>query len=349
MSSPVEAADVTIGLETFGDLPTINNGEIATHAQALRQVLAEATLADQVGVDAYGAGEHHRDDFSISAPDIVMAAIAGATERIRVGSAVTVLSSDDPVRVYERFATVDALSGGRADLIVGRGSFIESFPLFGLDLSQYEILFEEKLDLLAELLREKPVTWSGTTRPALENADVFPKTDAGLATWVGVGGTPQSAVRTAQHGMRMMLAVIGGATSRFRPFVDLYRQAADSYGTTAYPVGLHSHGHVAETTEAAKAAYFPHYKKMRDRIGRERGWPPQTRENFESEIEGGALYVGSPEDVARKMADSIKLMEAGRFDMIYTPGSLPAVDRMKHVELYGTKVIPLVREMLAEG
>jgi alkanesulfonate monooxygenase SsuD/methylene tetrahydromethanopterin reductase-like flavin-dependent oxidoreductase (luciferase family) len=263
---------------------------------------------------------------------------------------VTVLSSDDPVRVFQRFATVDALSGGRAEIILGRGSFTESFPLFGYDLTDYEILFEEKIDLFHKLLDEKPVTWEGTTRAALVDADVFPKTESGrLTTWVGVGGSPQSVIRTARYGFRLMLAIIGGSPDRFAPYVDLYRRATDQLGTTAYPVGMHSPGFIADTDEEAKRLFYPGFKEIRDRIGALRGWQPLRREEFDYEVEHGSLYVGSPETVARKMTSAIRALDAGRFDLIYSAGgSLAASARLRAVELYGSKVIPLVREMLAD-
>lgn len=234
-------SDLVFGLDTFGDVPVDDTGAPVSHAAAIRQVLDEAVVADQIGVDAIALGEHHRPEYSVSTPETVLAGIATRTERIKLGSGVTVLSSDDPVRVFQRFSTVDALSQGRAEVILGRGSFTESFPLFGYDLSDYDVLFEEKIELFAKLLDEKPVTWSGTTRAPLQDAEVFPKTDSGrLQTWVGVGGSPQSVVRTARYGFPLMLAIIGGAPTRFAPYIDLYRRAAEQFGTTAHPVGMHS-------------------------------------------------------------------------------------------------------------
>ncbi len=234
-------SDLALGLGTFGDVPEDDSGALVSHAEAIRQVVTEATLADELGVDAISLGEHHRPDYSISTPETVLAGIAARTSRIRLGSGVTVLSSDDPVRVFQRFATLDAISSGRAEVILGRGSFTESFPLFGYDLADYEVLFEEKLELFVQLLDEKPVTWTGTVRAALENADVYPKTDSGrLTTWVGVGGSPQSIIRTARHSLPLMLAIIGGQPARFTPLIELYRRATDRLGTTAWPVGMHS-------------------------------------------------------------------------------------------------------------
>src|SRR5689334_4065088 len=256
------------GLDTFGDLPRDDRGEATSFAQAIRATRDEAILADDIGVDAFAVGEHHRPEYAISTPETVLAGIATATENIRLGSGVTVLSSDDPVRVFQRFATVDALSNGRAEVILGRGSFTESFPLFGYDLRDYEILFEEKIDLFHKLLDETPVTWEGTTRAALQDADVFPKTESGrLKTWVGVGGSPQSVIRTAKYGFRLMLAIIGGAPARFAPYVDLYRRAAEQFGTTALPVGVHSPGFIARTDQEAVEQFYPGYKVIRDRIG----------------------------------------------------------------------------------
>ncbi len=337
-----------LGVDTFGDLPTEDaTGRLLTHPEAIRRVVEEAVLADQVGLDVIALGEHHRPDFALSSPETVLAGIATRTERIRLASGVTVLSSDDPVRVFQRFATLDALSGGRAQVVLGRGSFTESFPLFGFDLQDYDVLFEEKIELFAQLLREEPVTWSGSTRAPLTGADVYPRTAGGLETWVGVGGSPQSVVRAARYGLPLMLAVIGGEPARFRPFVDLYRRAADQLGTTAGRVGVHSHGLVAETDEAAREAYFGPYRQMRDTIGAERGWPPLRRAEFEAEIEHGSLYVGSPETVARKVARTVRDLDVSRFDLVYTAGPLRVSDRLRAVELLGARVAPMVRDLLA--
>jgi len=340
--------DLVLGLDTFGDVPEDDTGAPVSHAAAIRQVIDEAVLADQLGVDVIALGEHHRPEYSISTPETVLAAIAARTSRIKLASGVTVLSSDDPVRVYQRFATVDAISNGRAQVILGRGSFTESFPLFGYDLSDYDKLFEEKVELFVQLLDEKPVSWSGTTRAALDEADVFPKTESGrLDTWIGVGGSPQSVVRTARYGLPLMLAIIGGSPERFTPYVDLYRRAADQLGTQAHPVGMHSPGFIADTDEQAKELYYPTYKVMRDRIGALRGWPPLRRSEFDSEVDHGSLYIGSPETVARKIAKAASALDVGRFDLIYTAGAQPVSARMHAVELFGTKVIPMVRDIMA--
>ncbi|GAA3985289.1 LLM class flavin-dependent oxidoreductase [Thermobifida alba] len=340
--------NLVLGLDTFGDLPRDDSGALFSHPAAIRQVIDEAVIADELGVDVIAVGEHHRPDYSISAPETVLAGIAARTSRITLASGVTVLSSDDPVRVFQRFATVDAISEGRAQVILGRGSFTESFPLFGYDLSDYDVLFEEKLDLFVKLLDEKPVTWSGTTRAALHNADVYPKTESGrLDTWIGVGGSPQSVVRTARYGLPLILVIIGGSPLRFRPHIDLYRRAAEQFGTVAHPVGMHSPGFVADTDAEARQLFYPAYKVMHDRIGAERGWPPLRPADFEAEIEHGSMYVGSPETVARKIAGVVKELGVGRFDLVYSGGPQLAAARKRAVELFGEKVAPMVRDILA--
>ncbi|KJC65845.1 LLM class flavin-dependent oxidoreductase [Agreia bicolorata] len=339
-----------LGLDTFGDVTADPDGTPRSYAQVIRDVIAEGVLADQVGVDFIGLGEHHRDDFAISAPDVALAAIAGQTSRIRLGSAVTVLSSDDPVRVFQRFATLDAASNGRAEVILGRGSFTESFPLFGYELSQYEELFEEKLDIFTRLLTEKPVTWQGSTRPALVDQRVFPTTESGnLKTWIGVGGSPESVVRAARYGLPLMLAIIGGDPVRFAPYADLYRRALAQLESPELPIGVHSPGYVAATDEQAREEFWPEYKKMRDRIGADRGWPPMARSEFDREAgPHGSLYVGSPETVAQKIASTVRAIGASRFDLKYSAGPLSHDLLMTCIELYGTVVIPRVRELLAE-
>ncbi|TCK24247.1 LLM class flavin-dependent oxidoreductase [Pseudonocardia endophytica] len=334
------------GLDTFGDVPAGDDGEPLPHPVAIRQVVEEVVVADSAGVDVVALGEHHRPEYSISTPETVLAAIASRTSRIRLSSGVTVLSSDDPVRVYQRFATLDALSDGRAEVIVGRGSFTESFPLFGYDMADYEVLFEEKLDLFVRLLDEKPVSWQGTTRAALEGAEVFPTAGHRIPVWVGVGGSPESVVRTARHDLGLMLAVIGGPPARFAPYVDLYHRAVEQFGHEPKPVGMHAPGFVADTDDEAREIFYAPYKAQMDRIGALRGWPPMSRGRFEADVEGGALHVGSPETVARKIAGSVRAIGAGRFDLIYTVGPQPVSARMKAVELYGSRVIPMVREML---
>jgi probable LLM family oxidoreductase len=341
------AGRLELGLDTFGDVTAGAGGAPLPHAEVIRNVVEEAVLADQAGLDFFGVGEHHRSDFAISAPEVVLAGIAGRTSRIRLGSAVTVLSSDDPIRVFQRFATVDALSNGRAEVILGRGSFTESFPLFGYDLNQYEALFEEKLNLFAALLAQEPVTWQGAFRPPLRDQRVYPPAQHGrLKTWIGVGGSPQSVLRAARYRLPLMLAIIGGDPRRFRPFVDLYDRAFEQLGGEAQAIGVHSPGYVAETDAQARAEFFPDYKRMRDRIGAERGWPPMTAAEFEQEVAHGSLYVGSPATVAKKIAATAKALDLARFDLKYSAGPLPHDRLMRCIELYATSVAPMVRDLL---
>jgi probable LLM family oxidoreductase len=344
---------IELGLDTFGDVNRGADGKPLSHAQTIRDVIDEAVLADETGVDFIGVGEHHREDFSISAPEVVLAAIAGRTHRIKLGSAVTVLSSDDPVRVFERFATLDAASNGRSEVILGRGSFTESFPLFGYPLSQYEVLFEEKLELFAALLdydrTGEPVTWQGSTRPPLEKTRVFPTTEHGLKVWIGVGGSPESVVRAARYRFPLTLAIIGGDPRRFKPYVALYKQALTQMGAPMLPVAVHSPGHIADTDEQAREEMWPAFKAMHDRIGAERGWGPMSRAQFDQEVERGSLYVGSPETVARKIADTTRALETNRFDLKYSAGTLPHDKMMRSVELYGRSVIPRVRDLLRQS
>ncbi|QYG93638.1 LLM class flavin-dependent oxidoreductase [Iamia sp. SCSIO 61187] len=341
-------AEIELGLDTFGDVTVDGDGRPVPQAQVIRDVVEEAVRADELGLDFIGIGEHHRADFAVSAPEVVLAAIAARTERIRLGTAVTVLSSDDPIRVFQRFSTLDALSHGRAEVILGRGSFTESFPLFGHDLADYEVLFEEKLDLFTALLAEEPVTWSGTTRAPLDGARAYPETEAGLRAWVGVGGSPESVVRAARHGLPLMLAIIGGDPLRFAPFADLYRRALAELGQDPQPIGIHSPGHVAATDELAREQLWPHYRAMHDRIGRQRGWPPMTREQFDLAAgPTGALAVGSPETVAAKVVRAVTALGASRYDMKYSAGTLPHDLMLRSIELYATEVAPRVREELA--
>jgi probable LLM family oxidoreductase len=342
--------DVQFGLDTFGDVTVDAQGARLSQAQVIRNVVEEAVLADRLGVDAFSLGEHHRPDFAISAPEIVLSAIASRTERIRLGTAVTVLSSDDPVRVFERFATLDAVSNGRAEITLGRGSFTESFPLFGYDLADYERLFSEKVDLMARLLAEEAVSWEGSVRAALDNQHVYPKTERGrIPTWIGVGGSPDSVVRAARYGFPLVLAIIGGNPARFAAYVDLYRRALDQFGQARLPIAVHSPGFIAETDEEAVEVLWPHYQAIMTRIGRERGWPPMTRQHYDNEVTQGALCVGSPETVARKIARTIQVLDLDRFDLKYSNGSLPHERMLTTIELFGTRVIPRVRELLAEA
>jgi probable LLM family oxidoreductase len=338
-----------LGLDTFGDVTVADDGSVLAQPRVIRDVVDEAVFADQLGIDFIGVGEHHRPDLAISAPEVVLAAIAARTKHIRLGSAVTVLSTDDPVRVYERFATLDALSGGRAEIILGRGSFTESFPLFGYDLDDYDVLFEEKLQLLAELLKEAPVTWSGTTRPPLTGQRAYPTTESGsLRAWVGVGGSPESVVRAARHGFPLVLAIIGGPARRFAPYVELYHRALAEFGHSERPIAVHSPGYIAESDEQAREDLWPHYSAMHSRIGGERGWPPMTRAQFDASTgPDGALCAGAPETVAAKIADVVRTLGLARFDLKYSNGTLPHSKMMRSIELYGTKVVPLVRKSFA--
>ena len=342
------ADNFELGIDTFGDITFDVSGNLTSAAQVLRDVVDEGILADQVGLAAIGVGEHHRRDFAISAPEVVLAAIASRTTRILLGSAVTVLSTDDPVRVFERFSTLDALSSGRAEVILGRGSFTESYPLFGYDLSRYDELFEDKLRLFARLLEPGPVTWSGTTRTPIEGQDMYPPIERGrLRAWVGVGGSPESVVRAARYGLPLTLAIIGGNPQRFKPFVDLYTQALEKMGKPMLPIAVHSPGHVAATDEQAKRELWPHYETMINRIGGERGWPPATQAQFEREAgPDGALCVGSPESVAAKIARTVRLLGLSRFNVKYSNGTLPHDRLMAGIELLGTRVAPRVRDLL---
>jgi probable LLM family oxidoreductase len=340
---------IMLGLDTFGDVTNGDDGQPISHAQTIRDLVEQGVLADQVGVDFFGIGEHHTDDFPLSAGDVVLAAIAARTSRIRLGSAVTVLSSDDPVRVFQRYSTLNAISGGRAEVILGRGSSIDSFPLFGYDLADYEELFEEKAQLFAELRKGGRVTWEGKTRAALHDQDVVPHAENGaFPAWIGVGGSPQSVVRAARYGYALMLAIIGGSPARFAPFSQLFHRALESFGMPAQPIGVHSPGHVAATDEQAMEEFWPHYREVIRRVSATRGFAVPTKESFTFETgPHGALYVGSPETVAQKVATNMKLLSASRFDLKYGMGGLPHKSLMTAIELYGTQVAPRVRELLA--
>jgi probable LLM family oxidoreductase len=340
---------LVFGIDTFGDRTSDDDGRLQAHAQTIRNLVEQGVLADQVGVDFIGIGEHHTDDFPLSAADVVLAAIAARTTHIHLGSAVTVLSSDDPVRVFQRYSTLNAISNGRAEVILGRGSSIDSFPLFGYDLADYEDLFEEKTNLFAELLKGGPVTWQGNTRASLHDQDVVPHTESGpFPTWIGVGGSPQSVIRAANYGFSLMLAIIGGNPARFAPFSQLFERALERFGRDPLPVGVHSPGHVAATDEQSRDEFWPHYLETIRRYSKIRGFAVPTKDSFLHEIgPHGALYVGSPETVAQKIATNMTTLGANRFDLKYGMPGLAQQAVMTNIELYGTQVIPRVRELLA--
>lgn len=340
-----------IGIYTFGDVPPVpKDARSSVEAQRLRDLLDEVELADQVGLDVYGVGEHHRPDYAISAPAIVLAAAAARSKRIRLTSAVTVLSSDDPVRVFESFATLDALSNGRAEIMAGRGSFIESFPLFGYDLDDYDQLFSEKLDLLLKLRDNERVTWSGTMRAPINGLGVYPRPlQDPLPIWIAVGGTTQSVVRAGRLGLPMALAIIGGAPERFAPVVDLYRETARQAGHDALrlPVSINSHVFVGDDSQEAADAFYPAYAEVMTRVGRERGWPPLSREQFEAgRTLRGALAVGSPQQVIDKILFQHEIFGHQRF-LAQVSGVVPHAKMMRHIELLGTEVAPVVRREVA--
>jgi probable LLM family oxidoreductase len=339
-----------LGIYSFGE---VSDSAPRSAAQRLRALVEEIQLADQVGLEVFGVGEHHRPDFVVSAPTVVLAAAAEHTQQIRLSSAVTVLSSDDPVRVFQNFATLDLLSGGRAEIMVGRGSFIESFPLFGYNLNDYDALFSSKLDLLLKIRDSERVTWAGKHRAALSNLGVYPRPlQQPLPIWVAVGGTPQSVVRAATLGLPMALAIIGGAPERFAPLVELYREAAREAGRdpAQLPVSINSHAYVADTPEQARDEFFPAYATMMNRIGRERGWPSMTREQFEALCSPrGALLVGSPQEVAEKIVFEHQLFGHQRFLAQISVGPLPHAKVLRAIELFGTEVAPAVRKALGHA
>jgi probable LLM family oxidoreductase len=338
-----------LGITTFVETtPDPKTGIVKSHAERIREVIEEIVLAEEVGLDVYGVGEHHREDYAASAPAVILAAAAARTKKIRLTSAVTVLSSDDPVRVYQNFATVDAISNGRAEIMAGRGSFIESFPLFGYDLRDYDELFEEKLDLLLKICQSEKVTWSGKHRPAINGLGIYPRAVQNpLPVWIGSGGNPESVARAGYLGLPLVLAIIGGSPLNFRPLVQLYKRAAEKAGhdPSKLPVASHSHGFVAETTEIAAEKFYPSTAYALNKIGRERGWAPYTRESYDAARSfNGALYCGDPKYVAEKIIHLRKNVGITRF-MLHVPvGSMPHDDVMRAIELYGKEVAPIVRE-----
>jgi probable LLM family oxidoreductase len=337
---------IELGIYTFAEL----RGDISPRQRVL-DLIEEIELAEQAGLDVFGVGEHHRPDFVVSAPAVVLGAAAVRTERIRLTSAVTVLSSDDPVRVFQEFATVDLLSGGRAEIMAGRGSFIESFPLFGYDLADYDELFAEKLELLLRLVESERVTWSGKHRAPIDDLGVYPRpVQDALPVWVAVGGSPQSATRAGRLGLPMALAIIGGMPERFVPFVDLFRQSAAAAGNPDLPVGINSHTYVADTSQQAADEFFPPYAEMMNAIGRERRWNPIARQDFDAlRTRRGALVVGSPQEVVEKILFQHELFGHDRFLGQMSVGDLPHDKVLRSIELFGTVVAPAVRGALGRG
>jgi probable LLM family oxidoreductase len=342
---------VELGIFTFAELtPDPETGHTLAPAERLRNLLEEIELADQVGLDVFGVGEHHRPDFAVSAPAIVLAAAAERTRTIRLTSAVNVLSSDDPVRVFQQFATLDLLSGGRAEIMAGRGSFIESFPLFGFDLHDYDELFAEKLELLVRLRESEPVTWSGKHRAPIDGLAVYPRPlQEQLPVWIAVGGNPESAARAGLLGLPMALAIIGGLPERFAPFAEIHRRAAMQAGHDPLPqLGISSHGYVAEESQQAADDWFLPFATTMTKIGQERGWPPLTRQDYNASLTlRGANFVGSPEQIVEKILFQHEIFHHDRFLLQITVGSMPHAKVMRAIELFGTEVAPAVREEVA--
>jgi probable LLM family oxidoreductase len=339
-----------LGIYTFAELsPDPVTGEKLSPQQRIRNLIEEIALADEVGLDVFGVGEHHREDFAVSAPAIVLAAAAERTSQIRLTSAVTVLSSDDPVRVFQQYATIDLLSGGRAEIMAGRGSFIESFPLFGYDLDDYDDLFASKLDLLLKIRASERVTWAGPLRAPLDDALVVPRpVQDPLPVWVAVGGNPQSVIRAGVLGVPMALAIIGGQPARFAPLVDLHRRAAAEAGHGPLPVSINSHGYVADTSQRAADEWWPSFSDVMNRLGRERGWPPMTRRDFDGQLGlTGPYVVGSPEQVAEQILWQHELFGHDRMLLQFSVGTMPHAQIMRAIELFGTEVAPRVRAELA--
>jgi probable LLM family oxidoreductase len=334
-----------LGIYTFAEL---TSDEVSPQ-ERLRDLLEEIELADQVGLDVFGVGEHHRPDFAVSSPAVVLAAAAERTKAIRLTSAVSVLSSDDPVRVFQDFATIDLLSGGRAEIMAGRGSFIESFPLFGYDLRDYDALFEEKLRLLLALRDSERITWPGGHRPAIDDRGVYPRPlQDPLPVWVAVGGSPESALRAGALGLPMALAIIGGLPERFVPFAELHRRAGEEAGHGRLPLSLNSHGYIAETAQEALDDSYPYVAAMMDKIGRERGWPPHTRTDYDAAAtRRGSNFVGNPEQIVEKILFQHELFDHDRFLVQFSVGTMPHAKIMRSIELFGTEVAPAVRRELA--
>ncbi|PJJ71459.1 putative LLM family oxidoreductase [Diaminobutyricimonas aerilata] len=343
------APAVQFGVDTFADAMTDLSGRVLSDAETLRRTVDQGVLAEGVGLDFFSVGEHYRSDMLDSAPPVILAAIAGRTSRILLGTSVTVLSTQDPVRVFHQYSTLDAVSGGRAELVVGRASTIDSFPLFGFDLADYDDLFEQNLDLWVRLMRDQRVTWSGSTRAPLQAQTLYPRVERGaLPTWVGVGGSPDSVVRAARHGLPLMIAIIGGSPARFAGHVELFYRALAQFDRPQLPVGQHAIGHVADTDAEAAETFWPAWQTTMTRAARERGTLPPTLDSYMREIEAGALMIGSPETVARKIADCVRALNLSRFDFKYALAPLPWERGMRSIELYGREVVPRVRELLGD-
>jgi len=336
-----------LGISSFAELtPDPVTGKTISGHQRMKDLIEEIELADQIGLDVYALGEHHRPDFIVSSPAVVLAAAAVKTNHIRLSSAVTVLSSDDPVRVFQDFATVDLLSGGRAEIMAGRGSFIESFPLFGYDLKDYDELFSEKLELLLKLNESEKVSWKGKHRAPIQNLGIYPRPfQKKLPVWIAVGGTPESVIRSGKLGLPMALAIIGGSPANFLPLVELYRKTSAAAGHGRLPLAVHSHGYISEDSQQAADEFFPSYAYVMSSIGRERGWPPTTRAQFEAgRSKQGALLVGSPRQVIDKILIEKELFGLDRFLLHVSVGTMPHAQIMHSIELFGTQVAPVIRK-----
>lgn len=343
-----QAEGVEFGLDSFGDIAT-DGDRVMTDAESVRLLIDEAQLAESVGLDVFSIGEHYKQDSVDSATPVLLAAAAQATSRIHLGTSVTVLSTQDPVRLYQQFATVDALSNGRAEIVLGRASAIESFPLFGYDIAEYEEIFDEKLELFTRLLREDSVTWSGRYRAPLANVRLHPRMpEGGIPAWIGIGGSPDSVIRAATHGLPLMMAIIGGRPERFAGHVELYLRALAQFGHQELPVAQHSIGLIAETDDDARNAHWRYWEPVVQQLSRERGFYPPTAERYAEEVDTGALYVGSPETVAQKMAKAFRDNHLSRFDLKYDITHLPRQSREQTIRLFGERVAPRVRELLAE-
>lgn len=341
-------AELEFGLNSFGDVAT-DGGRVLSDAETLRLMVEEAQLAESVGLDVFSVGEHYREDMVDSATPVVLAAAAQATSTIRLGTSVTVLSTQDPVRLYQQFSTVDAISGGRAQLVLGRASAIESFPLFGYDIAEYEDIFDEKLDLFLRLMREDRVTWSGRYRSPLESVRLRPRMpEGGIPAWIGIGGSPDSVIRAARHGLPLMMAIIGGKPERFAGHAELYLRALAQFGQPELPIGQHSLGLIAETDDEAKTEHWTYWRPVVTALSEERGFYPPTAERYAQEVATGALYVGSPETVAQKLAAIVRTNHLSRFDLKYDVRHLPVKARERSIRLFGEQVAPRVRELIAE-